>query len=144
MSSSCQAQRPVNFKRELAESSDDDVVIVSPYKRHHMESKASNSALAMSVAALKVPDAILQAYQHMLPGNPKGIAFLFSPRFSEALDVPATRVATEYRTTKEKAIEELRRLLVIKVFMADESAHKISPTPLSTKGHSTHILESIC
>lgn len=89
----------------------------------------------MSVAAntIDVPDAILRVYQQMLPKSPEGIEFLFSARFSDALRVPAERVAIEYRITKDDAIEELRRLLVIKAFTADEDATKISPTPLSTQ-----------
>jgi hypothetical protein len=71
----------------------------------------------------------------MLPENPEGIAFLFGTRFSEALQVPAMRVAIQYQITKEDAIEELRRLLIIKAFTADIDANKISPTPLSTHNH---------
>ncbi len=74
----------------------------------------------------------------MLPKNPEGIAFLFGSPFSEALQVPAERVALEYQITKEDAIEELRRLLVIKAFTVDKDANKISPTPLSTQNHPNH------
>ena len=78
-----------------------------------------------------VPDADLKAYRQMLPNNPEGIDFLFSSRLSEAVQVPAQRVAIQYQITKENVIEELRRLLVIKAFTIDKYATKISPTPLS-------------
>jgi hypothetical protein len=89
--------------------------------------------MSVPATAINVPDAVLQVYQSMLPQNLEGIAFLFSSRFSEALQVPAQRVAIPYQITEAEAIEELRRLLAIKVFTADEDANKISPTPLSMK-----------
>jgi hypothetical protein len=69
----------------------------------------------------------------MLPKSPEGRTFLFSPRFSEALQVPAERVAIRYQVTKAQAIEEFRPLIAIKTFTVDEDATKISPTPLSTQ-----------
>jgi len=95
----------------------------------------------MSVVAttVNVPNDVVQTYQHMLPDNPDGIAFLFGPNFSEALQVPADRVALAYQVTKEAAIEELRRLLAIKVFTVDEDATKTSPTPLSTQNYPNHL-----
>jgi hypothetical protein len=68
----------------------------------------------------------------MLPKNHRGIAFLFSRDFSNALQVPAERIAIDYGITKEAAIEEVRRFLAIKVFAVDEIAIEISPTALST------------
>jgi hypothetical protein len=67
----------------------------------------------------------------MLPKTPEGRTFLFSPRFSEGLQLPAERVAIRYQVTKAQAIEEFRRLIAIKTFTVDEDATKISPTPLS-------------
>jgi hypothetical protein len=40
-----------------------------------------------------VPDAVLKAYQLILPIKHNGIDFLFSLDFSEALEVPAERIA---------------------------------------------------
>jgi len=71
------------------------------------------------------------AYNVLLSGHPEGIAFLFSPRFSNALYGSAGRLAVEYNITSDQAIEELRRLLAIKVSAEDNNAEKISPTPLS-------------
>jgi hypothetical protein len=132
-----QSERPSTLKREREKPPDNPITNTSPVpaKRQRKESKASKTTHTMSVAAtaINVPNAILQVYQHMLPKNPEGIAFLFGSPFSEALQVPAERVATEYQITKEDAIEELRRLLVIKAFTVDKDANKISPTPLSTQ-----------
>jgi hypothetical protein len=86
------------------------------------------SAVAMLV---NVPDAVLQVYHQLLPKNPEGIAFLFSPPFFEALEVRAGRLAIKYQINIEDAIEELRRLLAIKAFTVDKDGNKISPTPLS-------------
>jgi len=84
--------------------------------------------MSVALTAISVLDAVLHVYQHMLPKNPKGISFLFGLHFSEALQVPAARVAIERKITKDDAIDELRRLLVIKAFTVDENATKISPT----------------
>ena len=84
-----------------------------------------------------IPDATLQVYQHMLPNNPKGIAFLFNESFSDAPD-NVEDVAIAYHVHKDDAIEELRRLLVIKALTGDEDANEISPTPLSKKPETIH------
>ncbi|KAE8451333.1 hypothetical protein EG329_003962 [Mollisiaceae sp. DMI_Dod_QoI] len=98
MSGIRQSQRPSKVKRELEELSDNNAIAEAtpvPAKRQRI-------APAMSVhAAIDPPDSALQA-----------IAFLFGSRFSDALQVPAERVANDYNITKENAIEELRRRLV--------------------------------
>ncbi len=109
MSGIRQSQRPSKVKRELEELSDNNAIAEAtpvPAKRQRI-------APAMSVhAAIDPPDSALQVYQQMLPKNPEAIAFLFGSRFSDALQVPAERVANDYNITKENAIEELRRRLV--------------------------------
>jgi hypothetical protein len=138
MSGRRQSQRPRKLKSELEESSDNTTLV--PANHHRKQSEASKAAPTMSVAVttIGVPNAILQVYQHMLPNNPEGIAFLFDFPFSKALQVTAERVAIQYQITKEDAIEELRRLLVIKAFTVDKDANKISPTPLSTQNYLNH------
>jgi hypothetical protein len=145
MSGKRQSQRHLNkAKREHEESlSTDNTTDSTPAsaKRQRKEPKDSitgpaTTALTMSLSHTTiVPNTVLPVYQHMLPKNPEGIAFLFGTRFSEALQVPAERVAIQYQITKEDAIEELRRLLIIKAFTADVDANKISPTPLSMRNH---------
>jgi hypothetical protein len=61
---------------------------------------------------------------------PEGITLLFSTRFSTATQAAASSAVSEYHVTKAQAIEELRRLLAIKAFTADNSAEKISSNPL--------------
>ena len=102
-----------------------------PSKRQR--NKAPEIDLTKSAAPTTIYNdrTLLQTYQNMLPKTPEGRTFLFGPRFSEALQVPAERVAIRYQVTKAQAIEEFRRLIAIKTFMVDEDATKISPTPLS-------------
>lgn len=71
-------------------------------------------------------------YRKILPGKPKGVAFLFSPYFWETLLDSAVKAASEYMVTWEEAIEEFRRLIAIKTISQDQYATIISPTPLST------------
>ncbi|KAF8853886.1 ubiquitin-domain-containing protein [Acephala macrosclerotiorum] len=134
MSGRRQSQRSSTLKCEREEPEGTSIADTTPVpaKRRRQEPTSSKTALTMPAAAtvINVPEAVLQVYQHMLPNNPEGIAFLFDSRFSEALSVPADRVAIQYRITKDDAIEELRRLLVIKAFAVDEKATKISPTHL--------------
>jgi hypothetical protein len=89
--------------------------------------------MSAATAAVKVPEALLRVYQHLLPENPKGIEFLYSSPFCKVLEVPANRVAMEFGVARENVIEELRRFLAIKAFTVDKDANKISPTPLSTQ-----------
>jgi hypothetical protein len=129
--------QPNKLKHERQEDMTDTTITdTTPVaaKRQRKESKAAKTAPTMSTTAtaINVPDAVLQAYQHMLPKNPEGIAFLFGSRFSDAIQGPSQRVAIISQVSKEEAIEEFRRLLAIKMFTVDEDASKISPTPLST------------
>ncbi|CZR60727.1 uncharacterized protein PAC_10623 [Phialocephala subalpina] len=133
MSGRRKSQRSSTLKRDHEEPIIiTDSPTASPAKRQRNESKIPKTTLTISAAAMttNVPDAVIRVYQQMLPNNSEGIAFLFGSRFSDALRVPAERVAIQYHVTKDDAIEELRRLLVIKAFTADEDATKISPTPL--------------
>lgn len=50
---------------------------------------------------------------------------------SQVLQVPAQNLTEQYKVTVNEAIEEFRHLLVIKIFVVDTEATKISPTPLS-------------
>ena len=79
-----------------------------------------------------------ESYCKALPNNAKGIAFLFSSRFYDALQVPAQTVAFAFDTSVDSAIEEFRRLIAIKVFTTDKEAEIISPTPLSTRAYLFH------
>jgi hypothetical protein len=100
----------------------------SPSKRQHKESNASKTTSTMpSVRSATIK----QAYQRMLPDRPQGVSFLFTPRFTRVLQQAAESVAIEYQITKEDALEEFRRMLVIKAFIVDTDATKIGPTPLS-------------
>jgi hypothetical protein len=140
MSGRSRPQRPRSskLKRESDDSSYSDNITITdttpvPAKRQRKESEDSKAAPTMSAVAtlVNVPDAVLQVYQQLLPKNPEGIAFLFSPSFFEALEVRAERLAIRYQINIEDAIEELRRLLAIKAFTVDKDGNKISPTPLS-------------
>tara|TARA_R110002060_G_scaffold33337_5_gene44063 strand:+ start:564 stop:1208 length:645 start_codon:yes stop_codon:yes gene_type:complete len=42
------------------------------------------------------------------------------------------RIAFSYQITLEEALQELRRFLVLKVFVSDKDSNKLDPTPLST------------
>lgn len=103
-------------------------------KRQRISSAASalrDTAETVAFTTMDVPESTLRVYQRFLPNNLEGIGFLFGQRLSDAIQVPAERVADEYNITKEDAIEELRRLLAIKTFTNDNDGIKISPTPLS-------------
>lgn len=132
MSSTQQTSRPTKVKcgsEELTTT----VTLPFPLKRQRMEAPETDLMISDTPATIDMHGNDLQAYQHMLPKSPAGRAFLFSPRFSEALQMPAERVAIKYQVTKAKAIEEFRRLIAIKTFTVDADATKISPTPLSTQ-----------
>jgi hypothetical protein len=142
MSGKRELQKHLNkAKRQHEESlSADNITDSTPVSAKRQRKEPRDSMTGPTTAALttplshttNIPNTVLPVYEHMLPENPEGIAFLFGTRFSEALQVPAMRVAIQYQITKEDAIEELRRLLMIKAFTADIDANKISPTPLST------------
>jgi hypothetical protein len=131
MSGKPQYQRPSKDKHEYKQSDNMPTTDAALVTAKH-QSKEAAPTMSVAATTINVPDAILKVYQHMLPNNPEGIAFLFDSAFSKAFQAPAERVATRYRVTKEEAIEEFRRLLVIKAFTVDKEANKISPTPLST------------
>lgn len=82
-----------------------------------------------AVEHFKAQAAMLRLYQHMLP---KGITFLFSNRFTKSVKEKAQNLAFQFRLSKEEVTEELRRLIAIKAFTADEDGYKIMPTILST------------
>lgn len=105
---------------------------VGPAKRQRIDVPQPASLVPEEAPDVDIPDATLQVYRHMLPRNPKGIAFLFDASFSDALE-NVEDVAIAYHVHKDDAIEELRRLLVIKALTGDEDANEISPTPLSKK-----------
>jgi len=130
MSSTQQNSRPTKVKREREELT---ATVTSQLPSKRQRNKAAESDLTISASPTTIYNdrTALQTYQNMLPKNPEGRTFLFSPRFSEALQVPAERVAIRYQVTKAQAIEEFRRLIAIKTFMVDEDATKTSPTPLS-------------
>jgi hypothetical protein len=71
---------------------------------------------------------VAHAYQQHMPAS--AINFIFSKVFSTALQKEASK-ARVYGVSAEDAIEEFRRLLMIKVFTADVDATKISPSPIS-------------
>ena len=56
---------------------------------------------------------------------------MFSKDFAKALNTEASRLAVIYSIPAECVIEEFRRLVLIKAFVVDTDAKKISPTPLS-------------
>jgi len=140
MSNRLKAQRLIN-KRKREESSDDIMIITpSPANRQRTEPKTIST---IPNTTINVPDAVFRVYQNMLPDNPEGIAFLFSSHLSEAVQVTAARIAIQYNITKEEAIEEFRRLIVIKAFTVDVKATKISPTPLSKQNNSNPLFKSM-
>ncbi|PVH87533.1 hypothetical protein DL98DRAFT_581543 [Cadophora sp. DSE1049] len=79
---------------------------------------------------LNVNEMILPQYQHMMHKIPEGIIFLFSTRFSNSIAATAHNLAMQYRLPTGNVIEELRRLIAIKTFTADEDGTKIMPTNL--------------
>ena len=118
--------------RERDEASGGNAIDLAPATPETLcEEVNSSSEPIMSAAGPIVPDAVRQIYQQLLPNNPRGIEFIFSPAFAKALRVPAERASLSYGVTTQQASEELRRLLTIKAFVADEEATKIGPTPLS-------------
>ncbi|PMD45493.1 hypothetical protein L207DRAFT_629947 [Hyaloscypha variabilis F] len=135
----------MKIKRENDEITDSDIIDVTHTapKRQRKEDNASKTApMTSDIRGTSVPDDLLQAYRHLLPKSREGIAFLFSSTFSDALQAPAERAATLHEVTREQAIEELRRLLAIKVFTVDEDATKISPTPLMDEMWHAAILDT--
>ena len=76
-------------------------------------------------------DLILRPYQHMLYKNLEGITFLFSVLFSNSVATTAHSLAMQNHLPEGNVIEEIRRLLAIKVFIADKDGTKIMPTNLS-------------
>ncbi|KAG0650279.1 hypothetical protein D0Z07_3275 [Hyphodiscus hymeniophilus] len=94
------------------------------------KSEPSTSSVSTDIMPFIPP-----AYQQMLPGCPKGLAFLFSTRILAVLHVPTERLAQEYDKSKKEVAEEFRRFVAIKVFTEDHDAVKISPTSL--KGMNT-------
>jgi hypothetical protein len=130
MSSTHRNSRSTKVKRESEEVT---TTVNSPVPLKRQRIAAPETDLIMSAAPTLIDNdrTALQAYQHMLPRSPEGRTFLFSPRFSEALQLPAERVAIRYQVTKAQAIEEFRLLIAIKTFTVDEDSTKISPTPLS-------------
>jgi hypothetical protein len=131
----------MKIKRENDDITDSDIIDLTHTapKRQRKEDKASKTApMTSDIRGTSVPDDLLQVYRHLLPKSREGIAFLFSSTFSDALQAPAERAATLHEVTREQAVEELRRLLAIKVFTVDEDATKISPTPLSKQNPSNN------
>jgi len=124
----------MKIKRERDEMLGDNAIdLTQPTpKRQRKETNSKTATISSATTRANIPDELREIYQQLLPNSPNGIAFLFSPDFSTALNVPAERAASSYGVTKEQAIEELHRLLALKAFMADHDATKISPTPLST------------
>ncbi|KAH9212418.1 hypothetical protein DL95DRAFT_463987 [Leptodontidium sp. 2 PMI_412] len=80
-----------------------------------------------AVEHFKAQAAMLRLYQHMLP---KGITFLFSNCFTKSVKEKAQNLDFQFRLSKEEVTEELRRLIAIKAFTADEDGYKIMPTIL--------------
>lgn len=78
-----------------------------------------------------IPLDIPSVYKQILPDQPTGITFLFGSRFLQAVDSFAQEIAPKYSINVNTAIEELRRLLVIKTYTVDTLGTKIFPTPLS-------------
>ncbi len=130
MSSTHQISRPTAVKRGSGELTT-TVTSQLPSKRQRNEAPKTDLTKSAAPTTIYNDRTALQTYQLMLPKSPEGRTFLFSPRFSEALQVPAERVAIRYQVTKAQAIEEFRRLIAIKTFTVDEDATRISTTPLS-------------
>lgn len=68
-----------------------------------------------------------------------GVTFLYSERFDKVLRSTAIITASVHELAVEDALEEFRRFIALKVFIADSNATKISPTPISTYYSSTPV-----
>lgn len=71
-------------------------------------------------------------FNGLMPNNPQAMAFLHSPRFTNAMKKAATttNATLTFNVTPNQAVEELRRFLALKVFIHDERANKLDPTKL--------------
>ncbi|KAF9741386.1 hypothetical protein PMIN01_00925 [Paraphaeosphaeria minitans] len=85
-------------------------------------------------------DAHIEIYRQHL--STAAVNFLFSNAFSDALNTEASMLAQASLISAECAIEEFRRLLVIKVFVVDTEGTKISPTPTMDSLWHTAILDT--
>ncbi|KAG4425467.1 hypothetical protein IFR04_001386 [Cadophora malorum] len=65
-----------------------------------------------------------------ITGETDGIDFLFGQQFAISLLTASERIAFSYQITLEEALQELRRFLVLKVFVSDKDSNKLDPTPL--------------
>lgn len=75
------------------------------------------------------PD-IHHAFHRLITNSPQSIAFLYGSRFTNAMKEAASNAAVLFNVTAAQAIEELRRLLALKVFARDDQGRKIGATPL--------------
>ncbi|CAG8948921.1 hypothetical protein HYFRA_00002048 [Hymenoscyphus fraxineus] len=101
--------------------------------------KRSNSDIASTPTLDHIPEVedhggIHASFRDLMPNSPQTIAFLHGPRFSDAMNEAATAINTTgtMNVTPAQAVEELRRFLALKVFIHDDKAEKLSPTPIMT------------
>jgi hypothetical protein len=132
MSSTRQISRPIKVKRGSEELMT-PVALSFTSKRQRIQATETDLIMPAATRTIDKHRTTLNVYEHMLPKSPEGRAFLFSPRFSGGLQVPAERIAIRYQVTNAEAIEEFRRLIAIKTFTVDEDATKISHTPIRTQ-----------
>ncbi|CAG8962309.1 hypothetical protein HYFRA_00005364 [Hymenoscyphus fraxineus] len=70
--------------------------------------------------------------RNLMSGNQECVYFLHSSRFSDAMKEAAisTHATILYHVTSNQAVEELRRLLALKIHFHDDDGRYLSPTPL--------------
>lgn len=105
-------------------------------KRKRSSSILSLSSSTSSLQLSNIPESkfvttVHPAFAKLMPDSPDGIQFLFGQRFYDAMrqEFFDRRFGFQYQVTSSLAIEELRRLIALKVYSKDE-AKFISPTPL--------------
>lgn len=65
------------------------------------------------------------------PNGKEGMDFLFGSRFVDVIHSTANVLSRRYNFTVTALIEEIQRLLAIKIFLADNDGTKVLPTALS-------------
>ncbi|KAL2070665.1 hypothetical protein VTL71DRAFT_13691 [Oculimacula yallundae] len=120
-----------HLKTELAKTSKSRFAPLRQQRIIPAKSRYEKSPTMSSLAELlAVRKESLRPYLHMMHNVPQGIVFLFSDRVSNSVEGKAQDLASHTDSTKEDFIEELRRLIAIKTFTADEDGTKIMPNDL--------------
>ncbi|CAG8975316.1 hypothetical protein HYALB_00010559 [Hymenoscyphus albidus] len=103
-----------------------------PTKRKRSGSDVASTPTLNHIPEVEDHGGIHASFRDLMPNSPQTIAFLHGPRFSDAMNEAATAINTtgSFNVTPAQAVEELRRFLALKVFIHDDKAEKLSPTPL--------------